>query len=273
LVNFLFSTSYSMFPFFEVLWLKMYMTWIWIISFLLSFIIVAKYLCTKRHQDFYKIFYWLPLAIAITYLFWSYSHFFLNHWAFPNSLEQLKLLFSPYWYHFHFTWLLIGFFISLLIFFLKIKRYENKKIWIDIMFFSTVLSMIPLGIFLVFGDNFIGKASTSWIAIKPLTTQTELNKFGSVYPIGLFVSFLAIIDVIIILINKKRKKSFWQWMLWFIYFIIGLNIIFFFQQYPKYGVISLWWITFDIKTYVSFFAIMICLQLYYKRNQKSNTVV
>lgn len=262
-----------MLPFFELLWLKMYMTWIWIIVFLLSFIIVARYLCTKRHQDFYKIFYWLPLAIAIIYLCWSYAHFFLNYWLIPNSLEQVKLLFSPYWYHFHFTWLVIGFVISLVIFFKKIQRYENKRIWIDIMFFSTVLSMIPLGIFLVFWDNFIWKVSTSWIAIKPLTTQTELNKFWSVYPIGLFLSFLAIIDVVIILISKRKKKKFWQWLLWFIYFIIGLNIIFLFQQYPKYGVISLWWITFDIKSYISFFAIMFCLQLYYKRNQKPNNIV
>ncbi|HOQ79312.1 MAG TPA: hypothetical protein PLW94_03740 [Candidatus Absconditabacterales bacterium] len=262
-----------MLPFFELLGLKMYMTGIGIIVFLLSFIIVARYLCTKRHQDFYKIFYWLPLAIAIIYLCGSYAHFFLNYGLIPNSLEQVKLLFSPYGYHFHFTGLVIGFVISLVIFFKKIQRYENKRIWIDIMFFSTVLSMIPLGIFLVFGDNFIGKVSTSWIAIKPLTTQTELNKFGSVYPIGLFLSFLAIIDVVIILISKRKKKKFGQGLLGFIYFIIGLNIIFLFQQYPKYGVISLGGITFDIKSYISFFAIMFCLQLYYKRNQKPNNIV
>jgi len=262
-----------MLPFFEILWLKMYMTWIWIIIFLLSFIIVSNYLCNKRHQNFYKIFYWLPIAIIISYLLWSYSHFFLNYWLIPNSLEQIKILLSPYWYHFHFTWLIIGFVISLFIFFAKIKRQENKRIWIDIIFFSLILSIIPLGIFLVFGDNFIWQASTSWIAIKPLTTQTELNKFGSVYPVGLFLSFWAIFSVIITLISKRRKKRFGQGLLWFVYFILGLNIIFFFQQYPKYWVISMWWITFDIKTYISFFTIMLCLHLYYKRNQKWDIVV
>jgi hypothetical protein len=41
-----------------------------------------------------------------------------------------------------------------------------------------------------------------------------------------------------------------------------------FQQYPKYGIISIWWLTFDIKHYVSFFVIMFCLYIYYKWNQR-----
>lgn len=262
-----------MFPFFEVLWLKMYMTWIWIIFFLICFIIVSKYLCHKRHQDFYKIFYWLPIAIIITYFVWSYANFVLNYWLIPLNIEQLRILLSPYWYNFHFVWLLVWFFISLFIFFLNIKRYENKRIWADIIFFSFILSVIPLWIFLVFGDNFIWKVSSSSISVKPLTTQTELNKFGSVYPVWLFLSFLAIFDVLVTVFMKKRIKKFGQWIIGFVYFLLWLNIIFLFQQYPKYWVISFWWVTFDIKSYISFFAIMLCLHLYYKRNQKSNNIV
>lgn len=262
-----------MYPFVEIFGLKIYMTGLWIIAFLISFIIVAKYLCNKRHQDFWKIFYWLPVAIIIVYCLWSYSHFVLNHGLFPQSIEQIKILLSPYWYQFHFSWLIIGYIIAMFIFFRAIKRNENKRIWIDILFFATILSFIPLGIFLTLGDNFVGKTSNSWIAIKPLTIQSNLNKFGAVYPVGLFLSFLATISALLTLTFKKYKKQFGIWLIWFIIFIIWYNFLLFFQQYPKYGVTSLGWIVFDIKTYISFFTIMLCLNIYYKRNQKQSNLV
>lgn len=259
-----------MFPYFEVLWLKMFMTGIWIIFFLISFISVSKYLCKKWHQDFYKIFYWLPIAIVIIYFLWSYAHFFLNFWLIPKNLEQINILISPYGYKFNFVGILIGIIVSFFIFFRNIKRYENKKIWIDIMFFSFVLSLIPLWIFLVFGDNFIWKFNAGWFSVKPLTTQSELNKFGSVYPVWLFLSFMSIFVVLLTAIIRKTKKRYWDGILGFVYLLIGINIVFVFQQYPKYGVISFWWLILDIKHYFSFFAIMLCLHLYYKWNQKGS---
>lgn len=262
-----------MFPYFEVFGLKMYMTGIWIIFFLVSFISVSKYLCNKWHQDFYKIFYWLPIAIIIIYFMWSYIQFFLSFGIIPISWEELNILISPYGYDFHFVGILIGVIISLFIFFRNIKRDENKKIRIDILFFSSVLSLIPLGIFLVFGDNFIWKSNAGRFSVKPLTTQSELNKFGSVYPVWLFLSFMSIFVVIITSIIKKKRKRFGDGILGFVYLLLGMNIVFMFQQYPRYGIISIWWLTFDIKHYVSFFVIMFCLHLYYKWNQKNNVSV
>jgi len=258
-----------MFPFFEVLWLKLYMTGLWIIFFLICFISVSKYLCNKWHQDFYKIFYWLPIAILITYFMWSYVHFFLNFGLIPLNLNDLKVLISPYGYNFHFVWLLIWFIISLFIFFVDIKRYENKRIWIDIMFFSILLSFIPLWMFLIFGDDFVWKINNWWLSIKPLTTQSDLNKFGQVYPIWLFFSFLSMFVVSIIILLKKKLKKFWLWLIWFMIWLLWLNIIFMFQQYPRYWIISFWWLSFDIKHYISFFVIMFCFHLYYKWNQKT----
>jgi len=246
----------------------MYMTGIWIIFFLISFISVSKYLCNKWHQDFYKIFYWLPIGIIIVYLTWSYVQFFLNFGLIPNSLEQIIILISPYGYKFHFVGILFWYIISLFIFLSNIKRYENKKIWMDIMFFSLVLSLIPLWIFLVFWDNFLWKSTVGFLSVKPLTTQSELNKFGSVYPLWLFLSFVSMFVALIMVIIKKRKKRFGDSILGFIYLLIGINIVFMFQQYPKYGIISIWWLTFDIKHYVSFFVIMFCLYIYYKWNQR-----
>ncbi len=256
-----------MFPYFEVLWLKLYMTGIWIIIFLISFIVVARYLCKKWHQDFYKLFYWLPIALIITYFLWSYVHFFLNFGILPSSLEELKILFSPYNYSFHFIGILLWFVLSLHLFFVKIKRYENKKIWADIFFFSLILSLIPLGIFLMLGDNFLWKPSSSFLSLKPLTTESELNKFNGVYPIWLFLSIVASVIAMITYYLRKKKKQFGQSILGFVYLLLGLNIVFMFQQYPRYGVMSIFGITFDIKQYVSFFVIMFCLHIYFKWQQ------
>jgi hypothetical protein len=47
-----------------------------------------------------------------------------------------------------------------------------------------------------------------------------------------------------------------------------------FQQYPKYWVISIWKIVFDIKYYISIFAILLCLGVFFtwrKNSQIQNT--
>ncbi len=257
-----------MFPYFELLWLKVYMTGIWIVVFLMSFIVVAKYLCYKWHQDFFKFFYWLPIAIIITYLMWSYFQFFLDVAIIPTSWYDLKLLISPYWYKLHFVGIITWFVLSLYLFFRKIKRYENKKIWADIIFFSLSLSLIPLWIFLIFGDNFIWKPNSWFLSLKPLTTQSELNKFSWVYPIWAFLSIMAALVSVIVYFVKKNKKRFWEWLIGFVYLIIWLNIIFMFQQHPRYGIMSFWWLVFDIKQYISFFVIMFCFHIYYKWQNK-----
>ena len=196
-----------MFPHFEVLWITVYMTGLWIIAFLLCFIWVAFALCKKWHQDFYKLFYRLPIALIITYICWAYAYFFLNVWLFPTSKAELLNIFSPYGYHFNFVGILVGYVISLIIFFSRIKRYESKQIWIDIIFFSTTISLIPLGIWLVFGDTFIWKYYTWALAIKPLTLNSELTKFGSVHPVWLYLSFVAIITTFIWIILKIKCKN------------------------------------------------------------------
>ncbi|NOZ44164.1 MAG: hypothetical protein GXP45_03350 [bacterium] len=79
---------------------------------------------------------------------------------FPRSYEELSILLSPRGFHFHFVGILLGIVISIAIFLKKIKRYENKKVWIDILFFSFALALVPLGFFLLLGDNFIGQTTT-----------------------------------------------------------------------------------------------------------------
>jgi hypothetical protein len=98
-------------------------------------------------------------------------------------MTELMTLLSPYGYKFHFVGLLIGIVIAIIIFLKKIKRIENKKIWIDILFYSITLSLVPLGLFLLMGDNFMGNSTTTWLGIKSLHSESQRNKFNLVYPI------------------------------------------------------------------------------------------
>ena len=260
-----------MFPYFSLFGMEFSMTSVWIIIFLLCYILIAHRLCKKWHQDFYKLFYLLPVAIIITYILWAYIYFFLNNqwFIFPRTRESLVDMLNPYWYHFHFVWILLGITLSMIIFFSTIKRAENKRVWADILFFSIALSLIPLGAFLAFWDNFIWKASVGFLSVKPLTTHSELNKLWSVYPVWLFVSVISIITILLVFLMRNRKWKFGVWLIWFIFLLLWINIIFmYYQQAPRYWVLSVGNITFDIKQYASFFVIMLFILFYYNRKRK-----
>lgn len=255
-----------MYPYIILWWSKFYMTWIGIIFSFLVFLAIARYLAKKYHQNFWRLFYWLPLLIVLTYFFWSYINFFFDIWIFPTNLSELLLLFFPYGYKFHFFGIVVGMFISIMIFLGNIKRIENKKVWSDILFFSITLALVPLWLFLLMWDNFIGNPTTSWIGIKSLHSDSQRNKFVSVYPIWLFVSLWSLFVVLGI---KIIKKNFGYWMLGFSWLLFLLGIIFMFQQYSRHVVFSLWNIVFDIKQYIAWFIMIICFFVYKYRKKHS----
>lgn len=245
------------------------MTGIGIVIAFITFLIVSFYLTKRYHQNFRKLFYRLPILILLTYFLWSYFQFLFNVGVFPTSAKQLAMLISPYWYEFNFIWIILWLFISVLAFLKKIKRIENKKIRANILFYSITLSIVPLWIFLMLWDNFIWQTTTSAIWISALHSESELNKFNSVYPIWLFLSIGALLVAWMI---RVMKKKFANGVLWFAILLFITNIVIIFQQYPRHGVISLWEIVLDIKQYISFVIIMFCLYIYNKRNQEPQDV-
>lgn len=254
-----------MYPYITLWAAKVYMTWIGIIIAFLTFLVVTLYLTKKTYQNFWKFFYWLPFLTISMYVLWVLTTFMLEKGSSPSGIDSILGALSPYGYNFHFVWLLIGIIISLFVFFKRIIRIENKKAWIDILFFSFSLAIIPLGIFLMLWDNFIWIPTDSFIGIKGLHMESQLNKFISVYPIGLFLSIWALISAAIVRLLKITKKRKWYGILWFAILLFFTNIVFLFQQYPRYWVISVWNTLFDIKQYFSFLVIMWCLYLYNKR--------
>ena len=256
-----------MYPYIILWWSKFYMTGIGIIISFLVFIFIAQYLTKKYHQNFRKLFYWLPFLIVVTYFLGSYVNFLFAVGVIPTNWTEFITLLSPYWYRFHFTGLLIGMFISISVFLKKITRVENKKVWSDILFLSFTLALVPLGLFLLMGDNFIGTTTISWLGIKALHSDSQRNKFNLVYPIGLFLSLWSLFVVLYIKILKKKR--FGYGMLGFSIILVLISLILLLQQYPRHAVFSLGTLMFDIQQYSAWIFAIVCYFTYRKRQKNS----
>lgn len=244
------------------------MTGLWIVIALITFICVSRYRCRTYSIQFWRLFYWMPWAIFLIYIGWAYVSFLLNVWLFPTSGAEVLMLLSPYGYRFHFIGIVLGFCAALWMFFNNIKRLENRKLYSDVLFFSLTASLIPLGLFLLLGDNFIGKSTDGPRGVQALHTESALNKFTSVYPIGLFVSIGMAVLYVAMAWWKYMTKKIGIGMLWFVYMLIIINICLLYQQYPRYGVIPFGTHTLDIKQYVSFFLIILALAIHTNRKKQ-----
>ena len=246
-----------MYPYIELFGNSISMMTIGIIIAFIIFLITARTLTKRNHQDFLNLFYWLPLRIILSYILGRYISFCLQTGTyFPSSTASLLATLSPQNFNFHFVWLLISSRICLWIFFSNIKRNENKKIWADILFLSFANALIIFWIFMTLWDSVIWKPTNSIFAIRALSDNSALTKFDGVYPVGLFISFgVLVIHVLVSLLSILFKKN-WLWMRWLIGILILLNIIFFFQSYPRYWLISILWTSFDIKQYISLIVII-----------------
>lgn len=181
------------------------MTGIGIVISFLVFLGIAQHLTKRYHQNFRKLFYRLPFLIVLTYFLGSYVNFIFEVGIFPTNGSEFVQLISPYGYKFHFMGLLLGMVIAISVFLKKIVRIENKKVWSDILFFSLTLSLVPLGLFLLMGDNFMGMATHTRMGIKSLHSDSQRNKFSLVYPIGLFLSLGSLFVALYIKAIKKKK--------------------------------------------------------------------
>lgn len=222
------------------------------------FLATAWILTKRNHQDFLKLFYWLPWWVILSYILWRYVSFSLETGIYiPSSLSNLLTILSPQNFSFHFVWILIATLICSVMFFSSIKRNENKKIRADILFLSIANALIVLWIFITLWDSVIWKPTESIFAIRALTDNTALTKFDGVYPVGLFMSlWILIVHVVISILSIILKKN-WLWMWGLIWILIVLNIVLLFQSYPRYWLISIFGTSFDIKQYTSFVVIII----------------
>jgi hypothetical protein len=199
----------------------------------------------------------------------SYVNFIFDFGLVPTNGTELMALLSPDWYRFHFVGTLLWIYIAIVMFLKKIVRIENKKVWSDILFFSLALALVPLWIFLLMGDNFIGLSTTSWLGIKSLHSDSHWNKFTLVYPIGIFLSVWALF--ISIFIKTLKKKRFGYGMLGFSLILLFISILLMFQQYSRHIVFSMGSVMFDIKQY-SWILVALVSYLTFRKRQKSSSL-
>lgn len=247
-----------MYPYIEVFWTQISMMTVGFVIAAIIFLVTARILTKRNHQDFLKLFYRLPWWIILSYILWRYISFSLETWNFiPSSFSSFLTILSPQNFNLHFVWLLLAWLIFLFIFFSSIKRTENKKIRADIIFLSLANALIVFWIFITLWDSIIWKPTDSIFAIRALTDNSALNKFDGVYPIWLFLSVgVLVIHVIVSVLSIILKKN-WLWMWWLIWILMLLNIMFLFQSYPRYWLVSIFWMSFDVKQYASFIVIII----------------
>lgn len=258
-----------MYPYIEIFWIKTSMMVVWVVVSFLIFLVTAWILTRKNHQDFLKLFYWLPVWIIFSYILWRYISFVFETWIyFPNSISAWVSLLSPHNFNFSFTWLLVASWISFAVFFSSIKRTENKKIWVDILFTSLANSIIIFWIFLTLWDIVIWNSTDGMFAIRALSGDSALTKFDWVYPIWLFISFWVLaVHVVVSLLSIILKKN-WMGLWWILWILLVLSVVFLFQSYPRHWILTVGWLAFDIKQYVSVFVILHCIITAVKWNKK-----
>lgn len=259
-----------MFPFVEVFGIKLYLTGIGIVVAFLTFI-MSSYISSKRYnQSFSKIFLWLPLPIILMYILWLYFSFVLKGGNFfPHGIETFIQLFSPYGYHFNLIGVLLGFFLAIWIFMKGVKRKESKKIWFDIFFQAFINAVIVLWLFLLLGDNFLGRAHEGWMSVKSMHLESKLNKYNGVYPLGIFLSLGALLLNILITLFKIIKKRTGIGILGFALFNLLLLVLLPFWNTPRHIVIAISGnISLDLYSYV-LILFMFIFGLYYRKMQKN----
>lgn len=259
-----------MYPFFEIFWMKIYMTWIWIFFSLLTFMFLIWHYWKKYSLNFWKFFNFLPLFTILPYLSWSYFYFLLElKKIVPLDVNDLMFIISPYWYHFHFIWIVLWFLVCFLLFFSYVKTKIEILKRVDVLFYSVSLSIIPLWFFLLLWDNYIWQSTNSPMWVSAFMPESELYKYGKVYPVWLYLSLVWIFSFIWTFFLHLVSKKYWIWFIWFILFFILVNIPIIFQYYPRHAVNTFLDFKFDIKNYFTVFIILFIIFYYYLLRKNS----
>ncbi len=245
-----------MYPYFIVQWHKIYAVGIGIVVSAFIFVWTARYFAKKYKLHFSKLFFWLPTLLIASYLLGNWAGLALEKWIwFPlRSFATLWALLSPYGYHFHFIGLIVWAIFAWRKFFKNIFMKTEYYKWIDVFFYSFAAALIPLGLFLLLWDTFIGKTTDAWYGVVALLNDSARTNFGRVVPLWILVSILGFLTYIgVWLAHKFSQKNKVWWYLGFAVLFFGLNLIFIWEHYARHLVLQIWELTLDIKNYISLF--------------------
>ena len=251
-----------MYPYIVIDGIKIYFVNIWILLSI-AFYLFLIYKFSKKYQlDFWRYFSYFWIVLVFTFLFGIYFGVIFTFKEFVPSLSQIIFIIKNQWYNF--IWLSLGFFIWHLIFLKKIPLVAEKLKRIDVVFYSLMISLFVLWIFLLLGDNFIGRPTDSaiwvsainfcsWQGVNCFMPKTQLAAYKKVYPVWIFLSIVSLFSfIVIVVLHSLFKNKVWFGLVGFVLFLFLLNFVFIFQKYPRYLVIKpfkQYEIRIDIKNY------------------------
>lgn len=245
------------------------LTGIWVIFFIITFLrIVYRESYIYESINFDDFFKYSPVVVILTYILASRLWYLINELVIlPTSSEQILLYLSPVWRKFSLIGIVLW--ISLWIWsFLKKQPQENRILRIDIFFKATCWSLIPLWIFLVLGDSFIGLPTQSNIWVSAIKVDSALALYNKVIPIWIGISIIGILWVTAESLLKKHLYT-WHGYAWIGLILIGLAYITVYQNYARRVLSSIWNIRLDIKQYILIIIALIFFFMWLRHRKKS----
>lgn len=247
-----------------------YMTGLGIVSFLWVFLYMLRIYCRLYRLSFHHFFQKLPWYIIIVYILSSYVYYLINDFiVFPVNRQQFLLYLTPYSYTFHYIWILLGCLLVWRQFLKTVPEYDRLR-RIDAFFQSILYACIPLGIFLVLGDTFIG-VPTEWsIYVSAIRPDSAVATYNKVLPLWFALSLVWIIWAALVKLWEK-KLSRWFGLLWFAIFLFLLGLITIRQQHPKRLVMEFFDVTLSLRQYVSRWAALVFIFLFARLRAKESS--
>lgn len=254
-----------MLPYLQLWSTKLSVFWLGVVVSIIVFIYSAWQYCKKNQLDFFPFFFSIPWIFLIIYFFWKLFGYLMES-QMPLWKSTITYIISPNWSEFHYVGLVIGWFMSMILFFFN-KTKNNIKNIIDMIFFSSMWSIITMWMFLVFSDYVIWKPNDhGWFAIRALSSYSKISQYWQVYPYGLIISGIGIFSYLITRRLGIITNRTWIWYIWFAIFFLSMNYWFWYQLYIRHGVSLVFGMNLDIKHYINLILSILCISQYYRLN-------
>lgn len=242
-----------MYPFLQLGWLQLYTMWIWIILCIIFFIVTLRRLSKKRGVNVDRFMRIFPRLLVVPYVLWSYSYYLIEQFViFPTSRRQLLAYVSPANFEFHLIGLIVGILIVIFPWLQTMASAETRVRRVDVLYEACMLTLVPLGCFLLLGEQFIGKSTTSRLYVTAIQDQSIVAAHGHVIPLGILVAIIWLLSYVIF--RWISRKPFYRpglGYLGFGVFALLMALLVMYQIYPRHLVLGLGLgnLSLDIKNY------------------------
>lgn len=256
-----------MYPYITLWSITLYMTWIGLLIGAVIFLLTTHWYAKKHSLDTTHFFGAFSLGVIIIYLLGTYTRYLIEDFViFPIDWQYRVLYLSPYGYKFHFLGIVAGIMTAWWLFLKKVPTSTHNA-WMSTLCHAFLLAMFPIWIWLVLGDNFIGKPIESGWYVSALLADSKVAAYDSVIPLGLYLTLFGVAGHLFLARREGKYKRYAGYRGWGTIFLF-LGILLIFQQYARHIVFRIAWYAWDIKQYVAF---GVALWRYYQAWKKNKS--